>query len=145
VKTSAAASEVRSIGRRCRLTAFALLAVFALNGCPWWGDDPHTCTIAVDPEPDDIDAPWQLDGPDGRSWNGRGDETLTDMVVSEYALTWGDVPGFITPVPNPDIRAFTGGDINATVTFAGLYVVDPDTLERSTLVRRPGTQAISGD
>jgi len=76
-------------------------------------------TISIDPDPDHLNAPWTLSGPQNET--GSGDETLSDMPTGVYTLTWADVSGYVTPIPNPETQVLAGGD---AVTFGGSYVPD---------------------
>jgi hypothetical protein len=62
-------------------------------------------TIQIDPNPDEINAPWELVFTDGATFTGAGDSLLVDMPLGEYTLTWGEVDGYETPTPNPPIRS----------------------------------------
>lgn len=62
---------------------------------------PVLITVIVDPEPDEIEAPWELATADGLTYAGRGDTTLVDVPMDVYTLTWGEVPGYAPPEPNP--------------------------------------------
>jgi formylglycine-generating enzyme required for sulfatase activity len=55
--------------------------------------------IQLNPNPDSINAPWTLQGPDGFEQSGNGDKTLPDMPSGDYTVIWGDVLGWETPVP----------------------------------------------
>ncbi len=70
------------------------LPVFGFNGIPTLAG-----AIAIDPDPDEIEAPWRLEGPDGLLIEGNGDEYLEDMDEGDYSLTWLDVYGYATPPP----------------------------------------------
>ncbi|MBK7703805.1 MAG: hypothetical protein IPI34_13420 [bacterium] len=61
--------------------------------------DPQTNAIIINPEPNSINAPWQLSGPGVFSDSGNGDETLEDLAAGDYTLTWGAVAGWTTPSP----------------------------------------------
>jgi hypothetical protein len=50
-------------------------------------------TVMINPDPDNISAPWTLTGPNSYSQSGVGDQTLTSLAPGDYTLTWGDVPG----------------------------------------------------
>jgi hypothetical protein len=58
-------------------------------------------TVVIDPNPDSLNAPWQITLPGGEIMSGTGDQTLVDMALGDYTLTWGDVEGWETPTPNP--------------------------------------------
>lgn len=106
------------------LCSFGLLvlAIATTVGCG--SDDPaapEVGAIAINPEPDSIDAPWQLVGPNGFSQSGTGNTTLTDRVAGSYTLTWGAVADWTAPIPLPMTQFLAA---NATVTFTGVYIED---------------------
>lgn len=68
-------------------------------------------TVLVDPNPDSINAPWQLELPDGSIVDGEGDRTLTEMPMGDYTLTWGEVEGWETPSPNPSTLTLLPGGV----------------------------------
>jgi hypothetical protein len=99
-----------------------LILVSAITiGC---GDDenpviPQVGAITVNPEPNSINAPWQITGPNAFIQSGTGDLTLAAMTVGSYTLTWGAVAGWTTPSPAAVTQTLTtGGD----VTFTGTYI-----------------------
>ncbi len=107
-----------------RLTAVvsAAMVLLMLAGCGSSEDDPtgpdtntHG-TVVIDAEPDALDAPWDLTGPESYSGSGEGDSTLTDMTPGDYTITWGTVSGWI--VPASEEKSLTSG---GTVTFSGTY------------------------
>ncbi|MGD9548643.1 MAG: FlgD immunoglobulin-like domain containing protein [Candidatus Krumholzibacteriia bacterium] len=73
--------------------------------------------VIVDPDPDGIQAPWDIEGPGGYADSGAGDQTLGPLPVGTYALAWADVFGWRTPPP--DTLTAASGD---TVRFGGTYV-----------------------
>jgi hypothetical protein len=75
-------------------------------------------TVEVNPDPDGLNAPWNLEGPGGYIYNGSGDETLIGVPAGDYTLTWGDVSGWTTPDPNPVIQNLPNGGL---ITFSGTY------------------------
>jgi formylglycine-generating enzyme required for sulfatase activity len=80
---------------------------------------PQSGTITINPDPNSVPAPWQIEGPNGFSEAGTGDTTLANMAVGGYTLTWGAVSGWTTPIPAAATQTLALGDV---VTFAGLYV-----------------------
>lgn len=104
-------------------------------------------TVVVDPSPDTLDAPWQLDGPGGYTTAGQGDQTLGPLPAGVYDLAWGDVPGWAAPPP--DTLTVAMGD---TIVFSGEYlpgpvvVIDPspDTLDAPWQLDGPGGYAATG-
>ena len=77
-----------------------------------------TGTIAIDPDPDYIDAPWSLSGPGGYTAEGQGDQTLDGVPLGEYELTWGDVEYYFPPAENPAAGAL---DELTPLVFSGEY------------------------
>ena len=102
-----------AIGVVLRNVVLALCLLFLVPGCD---DNPiqpdGTGTIVIDPDPDYLNAPWVLTGPQGDS--GNADETLSDMPTGEYTLTWGAVSGHITP--SQDVQDL---DADRSITFQG--------------------------
>jgi hypothetical protein len=68
-------------------------------------------TIQIDPNPDEINAPWELVFTDGATFTGAGDSLLVDMPLGEYTLTWGEVDGYETPTPNPVTQILGAGGV----------------------------------
>jgi formylglycine-generating enzyme required for sulfatase activity len=81
---------------------------------------PQLGTITIDPEPNNINAPWYIVGPDGYSKSGTGDSWLTNMSPGDYTLTWGTVVGWTPPSPAAVTQTLTLGGMT---TITGLYVV----------------------
>ena len=114
------------------LLCLMILSGAALLGC---NDEdtpglPHTGTIVIDPEPDDIDAPWRLLGPEGFDRSGAGDTTHPDLAPGDYTLTWGEVSGWSLPIPPTATMALSSG---GSTTFEGAYLDRypiPDTPDR---------------
>jgi formylglycine-generating enzyme required for sulfatase activity len=79
-------------------------------------------TIIVDPDPNSLDAPWELLGPDGSSRIDRGDQELPYMPVGEYTLNWGPVANFLAP-----LSITLQLDADATITFQGQYIYNDPT------------------
>ncbi|MDO9222553.1 MAG: hypothetical protein Q7U20_02460, partial [Caulobacter sp.] len=106
------------------LFGLVLLVSVLTIGC---GDDnnpgtPLTGTITIDPEPNSINAPWQITGPGGFDQSGVGDLTLNDMATGDYTLTWGVVSDWIAPSPETVTQELTA---DAAVTIGGIYLVNP--------------------
>lgn len=80
-------------------------------------------TITVNPDPDSLNAPWTLTGPNGYNHSGTGDETVTGLEPGKYILNWGDVGGWITPTPDPETKNLPSG---SSITFAGTYLPDSE-------------------
>ncbi len=106
------------------ISAILIVGVF-LIGC---GDDDDPTTvpnisptgsISVDPNPDILNATWQLTGPDGYLTAGVGDLTMDNLFPGNYALSWGDMATFDTPNPNIRTQYLESGKV---LSFAGQYV-----------------------
>jgi uncharacterized protein (TIGR02145 family) len=80
---------------------------------------PLTGTIIIDAEPDSINAPWTLEGPNDYGTSGSGDMTLSDLTIGDYTITWEVVPDWITP---PEETQSLVADV--TITFDGVYLED---------------------
>jgi len=95
---------------------------------------PHG-SITINPDPDSINAPWTLTGPNSYSNSGNGNETISDLEPGDYTLTWGSVTDWITPIPVSEIRNLLAG---GSIAFVGTYFLDsdgdglPDALENTT-------------
>jgi len=77
-----------------------------------------TGTIEIDQTPDDlVGAGWTLTGP--QTLSGAGDQTLTDMPVGEYTLTWNNVDGYVAPADETQTLIE-----NMTANFNGIYYGD---------------------
>jgi formylglycine-generating enzyme required for sulfatase activity len=81
--------------------------------------NPLLVSIVINPEPNSINAPWQITGPNAFSQSGTGDTTLANMAVGSYTLTWGAVTGWITPSPAAVTQTLA---LDGVVTFAGSYI-----------------------
>ena len=71
------------------------------------------------------------------SYEGTGDETLTEMPVGQYTITWGTVSGYVTP--SGDAQTLVPG---GTITFQGTYDVGPEPPE---MVSVPHGAFVMGD
>jgi hypothetical protein len=69
----------------------------------WFGQyvpsDAATGSILIDPNPDAINAPWEMVSEYGAVYTGRGDSVLVELPAGQYTVTWGSVPGYATPNP----------------------------------------------
>jgi len=75
-------------------------------------------SIAVNPEPNAINAPWTLTGPDSYSHSGTGDETISSLTPGSYMITWKAVTGWDLPDPATETLVLADG---GTVTSTGTY------------------------
>ena len=85
---------------------------------------PSVVRLVVDPDPDDVQAPWLLTGPLGYSKHGCGDLdiNLPAGLLGDFTLTWEEVLLWTTPADNPLVLTVAAGD---TVSFAGTYSQGP--------------------
>lgn len=100
--------------------AIALLLTIGV-GC---GDEPagpEVGSIIINTEPDILDAPWRLSGPNDYSRSGAGDTTLFELPPGTYAVSWGAV---VAPwlMPNPATVEQTLAP-NAKLMYTGQYVL----------------------
>jgi len=117
-------SKEKNMSKLTILALALLLIGSSLLGCG--SDDPATPnptpaakgTVTVSITPGGISASWTLAGPDGYSHSGTDSETLTDLKVGDYTLTWGPAAGYGTPNPTMETKTLTDG---ATVTFSVQY------------------------
>jgi len=64
-------------------------------------------------------ATWTLSGPGGYSYDGSGNEILTDVVIGIYALTWHPLPGYDPPSSSPEAVVVSA---DQTVSVSGSYI-----------------------
>ncbi len=108
----------RSTSKLLLLLVLGLTVCIGCSGDDGTGD-PQTNAITINPEPDSLDAPWQITGPGGFDQSGDGDLTLTGRAAGTYMLAWGSVSGWTTPTPAEVTQVLaTGGSL----TFSGTYV-----------------------
>ena len=118
----------RGISLKTILMFIVLIALSALAGC---GEDESVVsaepekigTIIIDPEPNSINAPWELSGPEGYIESSSDDTTMTDMEAGEYSLDWNNVNGYSIP-PSDTLTLTSGG----TITFNGTYAQETGTI-----------------
>jgi hypothetical protein len=89
----------------------ALLTVF-----PW-------PTVTINPNPDQLNAAWTLDGPNGYTYSSNGDETIAELEFGSYTITWSTIPSWNTPLPNPDTKNLSIGN---SINFIGNYQLIAD-------------------
>lgn len=106
---------------RSSLTAAcAALAILALTAPACHHDvnpaAPAIGAITIDAEPDFLEAPWQISGPNGYRQDGSGDATLGSLHAGTYTVAWLEVAGYGTPAAAT--REVTA---DATARFTGRY------------------------
>ena len=101
-----------------RLFALSIFWLPLLISCSTSPEAPEAGTIVVDPDPDGIEPPWHIVGPEFDYW-GSGDETLIDVSTGAYTITWEDYQGWHTPDSNPSSQILYSGE---TITFMGEYL-----------------------
>ena len=75
-------------------------------------------TVTINPNPDQLNAAWILDGPNGYTYSSNGDETIADLEFGSYTITWSTIPSWNTPLPNPDPKNLSVGN---SINFIGNY------------------------
>ena len=63
------------------------------------GGEAQPGQVIINPNPDELNAPWTLEGPNGYTLDGTGDEVLEDLELGDYLITRGAVLGWETPEP----------------------------------------------
>jgi len=112
----------RFAGRLC-ITLAVILAM--ASGC---NDDPaapEVGTFTINPEPNSVNAPWQISGPGGYAQSGTGDMTLANMTAGSYTVTWGAVVGWDSPSPTAVTQPLAA---NGMLIFTGTYVAHNGTV-----------------
>jgi hypothetical protein len=73
------------------LCGLLVLVTPMTNGCGDGSENPvvppvvpQVDTITIDPQPDSVNAPWQITGPSAFSQSGTGDLTLANMAAGRY-------------------------------------------------------------
>jgi formylglycine-generating enzyme required for sulfatase activity len=102
-----------------------VLALMFVIGC---GDDPvapQYGAITIDPEPDSINAPWQLTGPEGFVRSGVGNASLSSLVSGGYSVTWGTVEGWTPPNPASVAQTLAGSGV---LVFSGVHIAEAGTI-----------------
>ncbi len=107
------------------LIGLLVLALLFAVGC---GEDPvapQYGAITIDPEPDSINAPWQLTGPDGFVRSGVGNTSLSSLVAGGYSVTWGTVDGWTPPNPASVAQTLAGSGV---LVFSGVHIAEAGTI-----------------
>ena len=82
-------------------------------------------TAIIDPNPDNLNAPWTLTGPCSYVLNGNGDLTVDSLDPGAYTITWGEVPPWTTPPADTQtLVAGTPDNISFTGTYAAATQCD---------------------
>lgn len=103
-----------------RIVMIAATAIAVLTaGCNDDPTSPSIGSVTINPEPNTPNAPWQVSGPAGYTQAGSGDMTLANMAAGDYTVTWGDVPGWITPTPAAVTQTLAA---TGSLTFTGTYL-----------------------
>lgn len=83
-------------------------------------DHSPSGSIAVEPRPFFLGAPWVLYGPDGYVTDGtNGALILNNLEEGDYTLRWGSVLGWVTPDPD-SVQVYLADE--GSLTIAGEYV-----------------------
>jgi enediyne biosynthesis protein E4 len=78
--------------------------------------------INVDAEPEGLDAPWVLEGPNGFLQVRTNDATMPVFAAGEYTITWGDVVGWTSPSPAQETLILVE---DGEITFTGVFTGGP--------------------
>ncbi len=112
--------------------------------------NPGYGNIAVDVDPDAIEAPWTLTGPESYLYSGQGDETVPGLLPGEYDLAWGQVEGWIAP-GNETLTLNPYGTTSVSGTYTeetGLGTItintEPDELNVSWILAGPNDVVVLG-
>lgn len=135
-----------------RIATLILLIPILMTGCDYGIDSAvlTTGTITINPEPDSIDAPWQIIGPNTFRQAGTGDATLGIMPTGNYTLTWGTVTEWTTPSPAATTQTLAP---NGVLTFMGTFVfqlgtividAEPDSIDAPWQMTGPNAFSQSG-
>lgn len=90
----------------------------------------QTGSITIDVQPDIINAPWHLEGPDGYLETGSGDATVPNVRVGSYTITWEPEVGYELPPPETQTLV-ENGTLIFGVEYVPLYLPFPDTADKS--------------
>jgi len=94
----------------------------------------YAAQVVIDAEPDGVEAPWTLTGPD-LAVSGNGDYNINLWAVGDYTVTWGDLPVWQTPANNPETQAVAEDGI---ITFTGTYTNGPFTPSTADVLNHAG-------
>ncbi|MFH2051523.1 MAG: FG-GAP-like repeat-containing protein [bacterium] len=82
----------------------------------------YASTVAIDCDPDGVEAGWLLEGPDGISIRGSGDTSLNLFRFGQFTLTWDEIPWWTGPAVNPQVLTVAE---DGAITFTGAYSDGP--------------------
>jgi len=83
----------------------------------------YAAQLIVDAEPDGVEAPWTLTGPD-LDLSRNGDISINLWAVGSYTITWHDIPQWESPANNPETLVVAEDGV---ITFNGVYTDGPFT------------------
>jgi formylglycine-generating enzyme required for sulfatase activity len=111
---------------KSRSFTLMLVLMIGLVGCSDDDDNggtapPTTGTVVINPQPEGLDAPWEITGPDGYSADDTGSAELAGRAPGDYTIVWGAVDDHETPAGETQYLA-----AGLTITFTGVYVEDED-------------------
>jgi len=81
----------------------------------------YAAKVIVNAEPDGVDAPWILTGPELDVYQ-NGDMAINLWAVGNYTITWQDIPHWKTPANNPETLPVAEDGL---ITFHGIYSDGP--------------------
>lgn len=84
-----------------------------------WAD--YAAQVVIDAEPDGVEAPWTLTGPD-LEITKTGDKVINLWQTGTYTITWHDLPVWTPPSGNPEVQTVADDGI---ITFFGQYTDGP--------------------
>ncbi len=93
-----------------------------------------TSSISVDPNPDALNAPWTLTGPDSYSYQGSGDEIVEALALGTYSITWSAIGGATSPAP-------ATAELVLTEDASGLFIGNYDQKAGEQALRLTNTDA----
>lgn len=82
-----------------------------------------TMSVTIQPQPDDINAPWLLTGPGDFQLAGEGPRQTLVWTEGSYTLTWGAVGGWT--LPDPPVETFAVSEAGEPPVVSGTYSNPP--------------------
>jgi YD repeat-containing protein len=101
-------------------TGKAVVYQYDESGNRTQSETSNTNSILVDPDPDGLNAPWTLTGPNAFSVSSNGDAIVENLLPGEYTITWGDVTGWEKPA-----SATASLGAGNSIIFGGTYHLTP--------------------